>query len=137
MGRTPEGHQVRLMKMYGISRLLLQELAMLFCVQHVKVDVNDLYTWTEKEKEAFAGDGGRIKVPVWRALFDFFRVPLVKRANAMISSMVFLLLQVRLKRGRVRLPPAAGARLRGVGLGFLLLQVRLRLRVRSSSSCRS
>jgi len=93
MGRTPEGHQVRLTKMYGISRLLLQELAMLFCVQHVKVDVNDLYTWTEKEKEAFAGDGGRIKVPVWRALFDFFRVPLVKRANAMISSMVFLLLQ--------------------------------------------
>ena len=110
------------MKMYGISRLLLQELAMLFCVQHVKVDVNDLYTWTEKEKEAFAADGGRIKVPVWRALFDFFRVPLVKRANAMISSMVFLLLQVRL---------------RGVGLGFLLLQVRLRLTLRSSSSCRS
>ena len=70
MGRTPEGHQVRLMKMYGISRLLLQELAMLFCVQNVKVTgsglgigvqprlmlaslqlvqvhANDLYSWPE------------------------------------------------------------------------------------------
>ena len=58
------------------------------------MNVNDLYTWSDKEKDAFAENGGWIKVPVWRTLFDFFLIPLVKRANAMVSGVLFLLFQI-------------------------------------------
>ena len=58
------------------------------------MNVNDLYNWSDKEKERFAENGGRIKVPVWRTLFDFFLIPLVKRANAMVSGVLFLLFQI-------------------------------------------
>ena len=61
MGRSPEGHQVRLTKMEGIFKLVLQQLVMLVGVQFVKVNVNDLYAWPEKRKVAAAKAGGKIK----------------------------------------------------------------------------
>ena len=61
---------------------------------HPKVNVNDLYTWSDKEKVAFLQNGGLIKVPVWRTLFDFFAIPHVKRANAIFFGFLYLLFQI-------------------------------------------
>ena len=58
------------------------------------MNVNDLYLWSDKKKEAFKARGGRIKVPVLRMMFDFFRIPLVKCANAIFSGLLFLLFQI-------------------------------------------
>lgn len=61
MGRSPEGGQVRLTKMEGIFKLALQQLLMFVGLQFVKLNVNDLYSWPDKVKEASAKDGGKIK----------------------------------------------------------------------------
>ena len=71
MGRSPEGHRVRLTKMEGIFKLALQELAMCMGVQFVEVNVNDLYSWPKGVKDKAATSGGTIKAralaPVSRA----------------------------------------------------------------------
>ena len=89
-GRTPDAGRVCLVRSESLRRLLLQVVLGVVGLQVVQLRVNDLHADHASHRSLVSSP--RLRVSAIRSLFEFYRIPLVKRAAYLASYFGYLCL---------------------------------------------